>query len=316
MYRSDDSGHTFTPSNLAGNDVRSFAFSSSFGTDGTAFAATVNHGVYRTVDGGVSWQSASSGLPSVPVMSVLASPSFPVNGTVYAATAGQGVYVSTNRGASWVPVLPSIPDVVVDALAWTQSGTLIAGTDHGVYLLQPGGWSPLATGWDVYVSALQDVLDQGTENLYIGTTGQGVWVATLNDPASTSTGTNSPVSLPPANSTPTPTTTPVTRPSPTPRPTPKSTPAAHPLKLHLRVDPVPVVANQIALVTASGPTGGRVQLRLQAGTWQRRFSGNLPKDGRLAFGFVSPPSSITVSGQVTARGRTASSKILVPVISP
>lgn len=316
VYRSVDSGLTFAATNLPGNDVRSFSFSPSFSLDGTAFAGTVNHGVYRSVDRGMSWQSIAGGLPAVPIMSVLTSSSFSRDGTVYAATAGKGIYVSSNRGTDWTPLSPSVPDSVVDALAWTESGVLVAGTDRGVYLMQSNGWSPLATGWDVYVSALQDVLDRGTEYLYAGTTGQGVWVATLNAPPSAATDTSVPVPAPSSTVPAAPTTTLVATKTPGVAPTSRPTPSTRPLKLRLRVDPVPVVANRLALLTASGPAGGRIQLSLQAGAWHRRFSGSLAKDGRLAFGFVSPPASIIVSGQMMARGHTVSSKILVPVLTP
>lgn len=316
IYRSADAGATFQVTNLPGNDVRSFAFSSSFDSDETAFVGTVNHGVYRTVDGGSNWLPASFGLPSAPVMNLLVSPSFARDGTVYAATAGKGIYLSTDRGNDWSPLSPSPSSSVVDALAWTQSGELIAGTDHGIYLLQASGWSPLAGGWDVYVSALQDVVDRGTEYLYAGTTGQGVWVTTLGVPPMTATSTNPTIPALPVTVVPRPTATSLAAKTPQPDATPKPTPATHPIVLHLRVDPVPVVADRVALLSAGGPAGGRVQLRLQAGKWQRKFSGTLGKDGRLAFGFVSPPSQIAVAGRLTARGHTVNSNLLIPVLGP
>jgi hypothetical protein len=311
VYRSLDGGISFSAStSLAGNDVRSFSFSPNFERDGTVFAGTLNHGVYRSVDGGVTWVPASAGLPSVPITKLLTSPGFQFDRTVYGATAGRGVFVSSNGGDSWSPISPAVPDALVDALTWSQSGQLLAGTEHGIFVLEPSGWSHVANGWDGYVSTLLDMVENGTEYLYAGTAGQGVWQTALGTAASPSSlvstvtttvlmATSTPISP--------------TLPTPTPKPTPKATPGVRPLVLRLRADPVPLVAFQPALLSTRGPAGGHVQVQLVALSWQRKFSGTLGRDGRTAFGFVSPSTQITVVAHVTLRGRTASAKLVIPV---
>jgi hypothetical protein len=318
VYRSVDGGASFSrATNLAGNDVHSFSFSPEFGNDGTVFAGTLNHGVYRSSDGGATWLPASAGLPPFPITNVLTSSSFSQDRTVYAATAGNGVLISSNGGSTWSPLAPAVPDAVVDALAWTRSGQLVAGTEHGIFLLDPSGWSHIGNGWDGYVSTLQDMIENGSEYLYAGTIGQGVWETTLGTFVATPTSTPAQVSTVSASATLTTTSTPLTVSVPTSipiaKPTPKSTSGVRPLVLHLRADPVPVVAHRPALLSARGPAGGRIQVRLVAHGWQRKFSGTLGRDGRVAFGFVSPALEISVVAQVSDRGRTSSAKLVIPV---
>lgn len=308
VYRSIDGGASFSEAtNLAGNDVRSFSFAPDFGTDGTVFAGTLNHGVYRSSDGGITWLPASGGLPSAPVTSVLTSSSFNRDRTVFAATAGNGVFRSSNGGDSWAPVSPGVPDMVVDALAWTQSGELVAGTQHGVFVLDTSGWSHALNGWDGYVTALQDLVENGKEHLYAGTTGEGVWAAILDTFATTPTTT--PVSVPSKP----PSATPLTTLTTVAATTSKPPSAVRRMVVNIRADPVPVAARKPALLSARGPTGGHIQVRLVAQGWERKFAGTLGRDGRVAFGFVSPASQIRAVARVSSHGRTASATLLIPV---
>ncbi len=57
------------------------------------------YAIYRSVDGGVTWQVASSGLGTGPVTSIIVDPVTP--DTLYAAQNGSGVFRSTDGGSSW-----------------------------------------------------------------------------------------------------------------------------------------------------------------------------------------------------------------------
>ncbi len=70
--------------------------------DGTIFAAT-QRGVYRSNDGGQSWQAASAGLSDVRVAQLAISPVFGRDRTLYARTQSSGgLYRSTDGGQTWV----------------------------------------------------------------------------------------------------------------------------------------------------------------------------------------------------------------------
>lgn len=74
-----------------------------------------------------TWASAASGLPSVPVNSLIVDPA--MTSDVYAAT-DIGVFVSRDSGATWNPFGTGLPRIAVFDLAKT-SGSLIRIASHG-----------------------------------------------------------------------------------------------------------------------------------------------------------------------------------------
>ncbi len=176
VYVSRDQGTTFERAGgMAGNDVRSFCFSSNFASDSTVFAATINHGLYKSVNAGFSWSPAGTVPGPFPTMQALTSPTFSTDQVVYAATAGGGIYRSSDGGTTWSAMPSRVPDAVVDTLAWSPSGQLMAGTEHGVFALGASGWENVFPGWDGYVSTLAYDSSGAVVRLFVGTTGDGVW---------------------------------------------------------------------------------------------------------------------------------------------
>lgn len=62
-----------------------------------AFAGTFDAGLYRTRDGGRSWEQANEGIPHPRVLAVTVSP----HGAVYAGTEPSSLFHSTDNGATW-----------------------------------------------------------------------------------------------------------------------------------------------------------------------------------------------------------------------
>jgi photosystem II stability/assembly factor-like uncharacterized protein len=80
------------------------------------FAGTFDRGVYRSLDGGDTWESVGSGMADARVLSIAISPCEQVAGrsVVYAGTEPSMLYRSTDDGATWQPSpalanLPSAP---------------------------------------------------------------------------------------------------------------------------------------------------------------------------------------------------------------
>src|SRR6185503_1443702 len=71
-------------------------------------------GVFKSVDGGDTWQNASSGLGMLNVRAIVLDPSSP--GTLYALS-GSGVFKSTNSAASWTTVVLGLFGDATTALA-------------------------------------------------------------------------------------------------------------------------------------------------------------------------------------------------------
>ena len=93
-------------------------------------------GVVKSVDGGVTWQSA--GLRRSPVFGLAIDPE--EAGVVYAATE-TGLFKSRDAGASWEPTRGGLDGVRVEAVAIDPERhlTVYAGTDRGVYWSADGG---------------------------------------------------------------------------------------------------------------------------------------------------------------------------------
>src|SRR5947209_20438307 len=75
--------------------------------DGTLWAGTDLSGVFRSDDGGATWQPASNGLNATPVTSVAVDPEQP--SVLYAAMPGLGISKTLNAGVSWQPVDDGLP---------------------------------------------------------------------------------------------------------------------------------------------------------------------------------------------------------------
>jgi photosystem II stability/assembly factor-like uncharacterized protein len=84
--------------------------------------------VFRTTDGGASFQDRSGNLPDAPVNAVIADPT---SRAVVLVGTDLGVFASGDSGSTWTPLPDGLPSVAVYDLAYNaNTGVLLAGT-HG-----------------------------------------------------------------------------------------------------------------------------------------------------------------------------------------
>lgn len=307
VYRSTDGGRSWQQAQgMTGNDVRAFAFSATFDADQTVYAATVAHRLFRSRDGGATWSLASAGLPSDQITAVLLSPRYDLDGAAYAATAGDGIYETVDGGKSWRPLPNQPPWRVVTALAGLPDGALLAGSEKGIFEQNGSGWTQVGGTWDDYVTSLGILTTSAGETLFAGTLGDGVWTVPLPEPHLTPT--------------PTPAVPTVTPPRPTATSVlpsvPPSPPHLRPLHPHLAVLPSPLSGGELAVLTVRGPGLGSVKIQLTAGSWRRIMAGKLARDGRGAFGFVAPTTTMAVLAIFKGKGQTATIRMTVPIEPP
>ncbi|HEY5649009.1 MAG TPA: hypothetical protein VIU33_05890 [Nitrospiria bacterium] len=108
------------------------------------FAGGARMGIFRTSDGGKTWEQINTGLKNREILRIVPGS----RGEIYAAT-GQGIYLSRDHGDSWTLHHSGLEDVLVRALAVAPDGTLYAGTSgRGLFRLNPGQkrWTQLTRG--------------------------------------------------------------------------------------------------------------------------------------------------------------------------
>jgi photosystem II stability/assembly factor-like uncharacterized protein len=109
------------------------------------FAGTFDDGIYRSRDGGATWEQAGAEIPHKRVLSIAISPSHRVDGTgvVYAGTEPSNLYRTDDDGRSWqdfprLPELPSAPGWSFPPRPWTSHVRWIAPHHHDPELLFAG----------------------------------------------------------------------------------------------------------------------------------------------------------------------------------
>lgn len=74
----------------------------------TVYAVIERHGIFRSMDGGVSWEAIQDGLPSLEINTLLVDPDDP--SILYAAAKDEGVVRSLDRGETWSPFNDGFPE--------------------------------------------------------------------------------------------------------------------------------------------------------------------------------------------------------------
>ncbi len=160
LYRSDDGGHSwnnltaFKSRSVIGDGVNSVAVSP---VDADQLVAANDYGVWRSLDGGLSWSALNQGLPNLPVRRILST----VTGTsgTIVDVENLGTLELPPSGSLWQQVDAGLPDAALEGLysrrlqteitAVGQSGdTVYAGSADGhVWVSVDGGRTFPALPW-------------------------------------------------------------------------------------------------------------------------------------------------------------------------
>ena len=157
MMKSVDGGSTWTKHSLVkardlqDNFVRFIAISPYFTHDQTVFVGSnPTNGMYRSVDGGETYESINTGLPANPTVNSLAiSPDFALDHSLFVGVNYQGIYRSTDVGNSWEPSNIGIETSMVLSIKISKNFVMFAATDgEGIFKSEDGGasWFPVSEG--------------------------------------------------------------------------------------------------------------------------------------------------------------------------
>ncbi len=137
------------------------------------YLGTPDQGVFKSLNGGNSWQAINSGIGTLDIESMT------IDGTdIFVGTNGQGIYKSINQGQSWTEKNQGLTNVFILSLL-TYNNALYAGAQQGyIYKSSDGGdsWQQLSKVADTFI---QSIIEFGGK-LYAGTQ-EGVFEVDLNN---------------------------------------------------------------------------------------------------------------------------------------
>jgi photosystem II stability/assembly factor-like uncharacterized protein len=159
VFRSDDAGVTWEfGAGLPDNVVTDLKFADPFIFAAAGGNGTMDgYGIWRSNDGGQTWQPASHGLSDLGVTRLAVSPDFARDGTLFALSK-RGVFRSSDRGATWVALAdryaPLLTDLTVNFSAIALSpnfaldNTMLIGHTSGLWRSADRGetWSIVNSG--------------------------------------------------------------------------------------------------------------------------------------------------------------------------
>ncbi len=199
LFMSRSAATSWVPTQLNGVGIQSVAFSPAYGTDQVIYASSLYYGLYRSVNGGVSWTRLGSFPTECCVSRVVLSPSYSSDQTLFISRptgepAARGLYKSVDSGATWqradgsadVTLLDFVfsPDFATDGVMYvaTLEKGVLESTDSGASL-QPTSLI------DAYVTALDISPAYGSDQTVYAATYTGIyksedagisWAQTIN----------------------------------------------------------------------------------------------------------------------------------------
>ncbi len=137
LYKTENGGRTFQ--RMTDSDVIVNAVYVDPRNQKHVLLATDRGGVLASADGGVTFAQSNGGISERKVAALLVDRSDPER--LYAGVVNDksfgGVFESNDGGASWEQVGKGLDGRDVFALAQTKDGTVVAGTNEGIFVLDP-----------------------------------------------------------------------------------------------------------------------------------------------------------------------------------
>ena len=128
-------------------------------------------GVYKSINGGDSWNAVSAGMTEINATSMVIDPINP--SIIYVGVNGSGVYKSSDAGETWKAINNGLTALSVNTLTISQSkpSVLYAGTFSGIYKSIDSGekWGSLNHGLPPAIINYLAINPSDTDSIFAGT---------------------------------------------------------------------------------------------------------------------------------------------------
>jgi len=171
-----------TISDLGGGTIRNMYISES---DPDYLYVSKSGAIYRTIDGGSSWDNITSGLPDLYITYIAVHPLDPELVAVSLSGFDQGdkVYISYDGGDNWENFSFNLPNIPANCVIFNndERNGLYVGMDVGIYYIDNS-----LSEWEAFFDGLPNVIVNEMEIHYesgkirAGTYGRGLWESDLH----------------------------------------------------------------------------------------------------------------------------------------
>jgi photosystem II stability/assembly factor-like uncharacterized protein len=163
-------GNTWTQTALENIDVRSIVIDNS----GNLYAGTWANGMFKSTNGGTTWNAANNGIASG---SVVTSMTRTPSENIFAGTFGNGLYNTTDYAANWNHV--NSAHNYYWAMTSNSSGDVFAAAyGDGIYRSTDNGGTWVRTNFPA--QHIYSLLTDADDNLYAASYAYGVYVSSDN----------------------------------------------------------------------------------------------------------------------------------------
>ena len=178
VYRSVDEGMTWNQEGFIAENVMIHAFASTpsnalyIGTSRGLSPCPCGTGVYKSIDNGLTWIETALRTPTTSLIST-------DDGHLLAGSYGI-VYNSLDEGTTWGQLGTGLPATAIKGLSVTTDAYTFAGTDSGLFRLQPQGelWEPTSLSTivrEVVNNTDGDLFAAGQNGVYLSTDTGETW---------------------------------------------------------------------------------------------------------------------------------------------
>jgi photosystem II stability/assembly factor-like uncharacterized protein len=176
IYSSTNNGVSWFSENRGFRGVRAWDMAVN-PTNNHLFVGSYYNGVFRSVNGGESWEPVSNGLTqsqSTYVRTIASAP----NGDLYIATYGGGAYKSDNNGDSWVKTSPKGLGEFFHAVSVRNDGSVFLGGYSGTVTLlrsddDGNTWNDISN--NITTLSVRDIDFNPAGEIYVSTDAGGIF---------------------------------------------------------------------------------------------------------------------------------------------